>query len=72
MTPQIAILVAAYNAEQTLPRCLDSLCQQSLQDIEILCVDDCSTDDTPALEQRTSCCSQFGIEICHSSLCMYG
>ncbi|MCR5180853.1 MAG: glycosyltransferase [Bacteroidaceae bacterium] len=47
--PQIAILVAAYNAEQTLPRCLDSLCQQSLQDIEIWCVDDCSTDDTLSL-----------------------
>ena len=54
MTPQIAILVAAYNAEQTLPRCLDSLCQQSLQDIEILCVDDCSTDDTPALLRTRS------------------
>lgn len=44
--PKVAILVAAYNAEQTLPQCLDSLCRQTLQDIEILCVDDCSTDDT--------------------------
>jgi glycosyltransferase involved in cell wall biosynthesis len=44
--PKVAILVAAYNAEQTLPQCLDSLCHQTLQDIEILCVDDCSTDDT--------------------------
>lgn len=46
---QIAILVAAYNAEQTLPRCLDSLCQQTLADIEIMCVDDCSTDSTQSL-----------------------
>ena len=47
--PKVAILVAAYNAEQTLPQCLDSLCHQTLQDIEILCVDDCSTDDTALL-----------------------
>ena len=46
MKPQMSILVAAYNAEQTLPRCLDSLCQQTLQEVEILCVNDCSTDDT--------------------------
>ena len=46
MMPQMSILVAAYNAEQTLPRCLDSLCQQTLQEVEILCVNDCSTDDT--------------------------
>ena len=52
--PQIAILVAAYNAEGTLPRCLDSLCQQTLQDIEILCIDDCSTDDTLALLRTRS------------------
>lgn len=52
--PQIAILVAAYNAEQTLPHCLDSLCQQTLQEIEILCVDDCSTDDTCNLLRNRS------------------
>lgn len=44
--PQVAVLIAAYNAAATLPKCLDSLCHQTLKDIEILCVDDCSTDDT--------------------------
>lgn len=44
--PVVSVLVAAYNAASTLPRCIDSLCSQSLADIEILCVDDCSTDDT--------------------------
>ena len=43
---QVSVLVAAYNAAATLPRCLDSLCAQTLHDIEVLCVDDCSTDDT--------------------------
>lgn len=45
----IAILVAAYNAAATLPQCLDSLCTQTLHDIQILCVDDCSTDNTLSL-----------------------
>jgi len=49
----IAILVAAYNAAATLPECLDSLCAQTLHDIQILCVDDCSTDNTLSfLQQR--------------------
>jgi len=52
--PKIAVLVAAYNAEKTLPRCLDSLCQQTLSDIEIMCVDDCSTDDTGDLLRTRS------------------
>ena len=47
----ISVLVAAYNAASTLPQCLDSLCRQTLQDIEVLCVDDCSTDGTLALLQ---------------------
>lgn len=48
-TPEVAVLVAAYNAVDTLPMCLDSLCRQTLQDIEIICIDDCSTDDTHSL-----------------------
>ena len=49
---EVAILVAAYNAAATLPRCLDSLCSQTLTAIEILCVDDCSTDDTLSILRR--------------------
>ena len=49
---EVAILVAAYNAAATLPRCLDSLCSQTLTDIEIFCVDDCSTDNTLSLLRR--------------------
>ncbi|MBP5770023.1 MAG: glycosyltransferase family 2 protein [Bacteroidaceae bacterium] len=49
----VSVLVAAYNAASTLPRCLDSLCRQTLADIQILCVDDCSTDETfDILENR--------------------
>ncbi len=43
---EVAILVAAYNATTTLPRCLESLLNQTLGNIQILCIDDCSTDGT--------------------------
>lgn len=38
------VIVAVYNAERTLARCLDSLLCQTLADIEVLCVDDASID----------------------------
>lgn len=44
MQPKITVLVAVYNAERYLPRCLDSLCRQTLADIQIVCIDDCSQD----------------------------
>ena len=57
---EVAILVAAYNAATTLPRCLDSLCSQTLTAIEILCVDDCSTDNTfSLLRQRATADSRI-------------
>ncbi|RRD00912.1 glycosyltransferase family 2 protein [Prevotella sp. OH937_COT-195] len=43
---KVSVLVAVYNAGKTIARCLDSLIAQTHNDIEILCVDDCSTDDS--------------------------
>ena len=40
----ISIIVPVYNIEKYLPRCLDSLIGQSFLDIEIIIVDDGSTD----------------------------
>ncbi|MBO4907360.1 MAG: glycosyltransferase family 2 protein [Bacteroidaceae bacterium] len=51
MKPRVTILLAAYNAAATLPRCLDSLLGQSLGNIEVIAVDDCSTDSTLLLLQ---------------------
>lgn len=42
----ISIIVPCYNQINFLPRCLDSLIGQTFRDIEILCVNDASTDAT--------------------------
>lgn len=46
---KLSIVVAVYNLEKYLPRCLDALVNQTLQEIEILCVDDGSTDSAPQI-----------------------
>jgi len=44
MKPKISIIVPVYNVEQYLSQCLDSLINQTLKDIEIICVNDSSHD----------------------------
>lgn len=46
---KLSIIVAVYNLEKYLPRCLDALVKQTLQEIEIICVDDGSTDSAPQI-----------------------
>ena len=46
---KLSIVALVYNLEQYLPRCLDALVNQTLQEIEILCVDDGSTDSAPQI-----------------------
>ena len=41
---KLSIVVAIYNLDSYLNKCLDALVNQTLQEIEILCVDDGSTD----------------------------
>lgn len=41
---KISVLVAVYNAKPYLHQCLDSLLHQSLMEIQVICVDDASTD----------------------------
>lgn len=44
MIPKVTVLVAVYNAEAFLRDCLDSLIGQSYHDIQVICIDDASTD----------------------------
>lgn len=48
-SPKVSIVVPVYNVERFLPECLDSLIDQKLKDIEIICVDDGSTDGSAAV-----------------------
>ena len=43
----ISIVVPVYNTEPVLPRCIRSLRQQSYQNLEIILVDDGSSDHSP-------------------------
>lgn len=47
--PKVSIIVPVYNVEKFFDRCMQSLCNQSLQDIEIILVDDGSTDNCPQM-----------------------
>ena len=46
MTVAVSIIVPCYNVAPYLDACLDSLVNQTMPDIEIICVNDGSTDDT--------------------------
>ncbi|MBP0495945.1 glycosyltransferase [Pararoseomonas indoligenes] len=50
--PLISVIIAAYNAERTIPTTLRSLLLQSWRKLEILVIDDCSTDQTRAVVRR--------------------
>ena len=43
---KVSIIVPVYNVEKYISRCLNSLINQTLDDIEIICVNDCSTDNS--------------------------
>lgn len=43
---KISVIVPVYNTQKYLNECLDSIINQTFQDIEIICIDDGSTDDS--------------------------
>ena len=42
--PAVSIVIPVFNVEKYIGKCLDSLISQTLHNIEIICVNDCSTD----------------------------
>ena len=43
---KISVIIPVYNVEDYLNKCLDSVCNQTLTDIEIICINDGSTDNS--------------------------
>lgn len=64
MQPLVSVIVCLYNAKGTLSRCLDSVLAQSLKDIEIIIVDDGSTDGSELLTE-TYAASDSRISVIH-------
>ena len=52
MNPLISVIVPVYNAERYLADCLESLIRQTHRELEILVIDDGSTDGSAALCER--------------------
>jgi glycosyltransferase involved in cell wall biosynthesis len=50
--PKVSVLMPIYNVERYLEECLDSACAQTLSDIEIICINDGSTDSSKAVVER--------------------
>lgn len=48
----VSVIIPVYNTEEYLDQCLDSVTKQSLKDIEIICVDDGSTDGSRAIMDK--------------------
>ena len=44
--PKISVIIPVYNTQEYLSECLDSLINQTLSNIEIICIDDGSTDNS--------------------------
>lgn len=49
---KVSVIVAVYNEEKYIEECLNSLIKQTLKEIEIICVDDGSTDSTLSIIKR--------------------
>ena len=43
---KVSVVIPIYNVENYLAACLDSIVNQTLEDIEIICINDGSTDNT--------------------------
>lgn len=51
---KVSVVVPVYNVQDYLEQCLDSLVNQTLSEIEIVCVNDGSTDSSPAILEKYS------------------
>lgn len=70
-TPLVSVIVPVYNVEKYLAECLDSIVGQTLKNIEIICVNDGSTDSSPEI-MREYAVKDPRIKICDKPNGGYG
>lgn len=51
-SPEVSVVVPVYNVEPWLRECLDSILGQTLENIEVICVNDGSTDNSVGILQE--------------------
>ena len=49
MQPKVSVIIPVYNIEKYLGQCLESVCNQSMKEIQVIAVDDGSTDASAAI-----------------------
>lgn len=52
MMDKVSIIIPVYNTEKYIEKCIQSVCNQTYQNLEIICVDDGSTDDSGKILDR--------------------
>jgi len=67
MNPKISVVIPVYNCSKYLRKCLDSVLNQTLNDIEVICVDDGSTDDSLSILQYYELYDPRVIVICENN-----
>lgn len=55
ITPKVSVIVPVYNAEKYVARCINSLLAQTFGDIEIIVINDGSTDKTMQIIEKLAC-----------------
>lgn len=49
---RLSIVIPVFNGEKQIGQAIECVLSQSMRDLELICVDDCSTDDTAAVIER--------------------
>ena len=63
MNPRISVIIPVYNAEEYITKCLDSVMQQTIDSLEIICINDGSTDQSlMILKNIKKCIMKLEIE----------
>ena len=69
--PKVSVIIPVYNVEKYLRQCLDSVVNQTLKDIEIICVDDGSTDYSSSILNEYAA-KDNRIQVIHKANSGYG